>query len=82
MRILVTGGAGYIGSVSVERFLDAGHEVTVLDDLSTGHRAAVTAGATLEVGSYSDIAAMTRCSRSARSTRSCTAPPGPWLGNP
>ena len=41
MRILVTGGAGYIGSVSVEAFLAAGHEVTVLDDLSTGHRAAV-----------------------------------------
>ena len=59
MRILVTGGAGYIGSVSVEAFLDAGHEVTVLDDLSTGHRAAVTAGATLEVGSYSEIAAVT-----------------------
>jgi UDP-glucose 4-epimerase len=59
MRILVTGGAGYIGSVSVEAFLEAGHEVTVLDDLSTGHRAAVTAGATLEVGSYSDTAALT-----------------------
>ena len=59
MRILVTGGAGYIGSVSVEAFLDAGHEVTVLDDLSTGHRAAVAPGATLEVGSYSDIPALT-----------------------
>ena len=59
MRILVTGGAGYIGSVTVEAFLDAGHEVTVLDDLSTGHRAAVAAGATLEVGSYSDIPALT-----------------------
>ena len=59
MRILVTGGAGYIGSVSVEAFLEAGHEVTVLDDLSTGHRAAVAAGATLEIGSYSDAAALT-----------------------
>ena len=47
MRILVTGGAGYIGSVSVEAFLEAGHEVTVLDDLSTGHRGAVAAWATL-----------------------------------
>src|ERR1035437_5683293 len=54
MRILVTGGAGYIGSVSVEAFLEAGHEVTVLDDLSTGHRAAVPAGAALEVGSYAE----------------------------
>src|ERR1035437_6883372 len=59
MRILVTGGAGYIGSVSVETFLDAGHEVTVLDDLSTGHRGAVADGAALEVGSYSDIPAVT-----------------------
>jgi UDP-glucose 4-epimerase len=52
MRILVTGGAGYVGSVSVEKFLDAGHEVAVLDDLSTGHRAAVPPGAALEVVSY------------------------------
>jgi UDP-glucose 4-epimerase len=59
MRILVTGGAGYIGSVSVEAFLAAGHEVTVLDDLSTGHRGAVADGATLEIGSYSDIPAVT-----------------------
>ena len=59
MRILVTGGAGYIGSVSVEAFLAAGHEVTVLDDLSTGHRGAVVPGATLVVGSYSDIPAVT-----------------------
>ena len=40
MRILVSGGAGYVGSVSVERLVEAGHDVVVLDDLSTGHRAA------------------------------------------
>ena len=56
MRILVTGGAGYVGSVSVERLLDAAHEVVVLDDLSTGHRAAVPEGARLVVGSYADAA--------------------------
>jgi UDP-glucose 4-epimerase len=55
-RILVTGGAGYVGAVSVETFLAAGHEVVVLDDLSTGHRAAVPDGARLVVGDYTDRA--------------------------
>ncbi|WP_436791564.1 UDP-glucose 4-epimerase GalE [Yinghuangia sp. YIM S10712] len=41
MRVLVTGGAGYIGSVTTAMLLGAGHDVTVLDDLSTGHRDAV-----------------------------------------
>jgi len=54
MRILVTGGAGYVGSVSVERFLEAGHDVTVLDDLSTGHPWLVPAGATMVRGSFGD----------------------------
>ncbi len=58
MRILVTGGAGYVASVSVEAFLAAGHEVTVLDDLSTGHRAAVCEGARFILGSYGDSAAV------------------------
>jgi UDP-glucose-4-epimerase GalE len=58
-RILVTGGAGYVGSVSVEAFLAAGHAVVVLDDLSTGHRAAVPEGAKLVVGDYGDQPAVT-----------------------
>lgn len=41
MKVLVTGGAGYIGSVCTEYLLDHGYEVTVLDDLITGHREAV-----------------------------------------
>ncbi len=41
MNVLVTGGAGYIGSVCAELLLEDGHAVTVLDDLSEGHRAAV-----------------------------------------
>ena len=58
MRILVTGGAGYVGSVSVERFVEAGHDVVVLDDLSTGHHRAVVDGARLEEGSYADLTAV------------------------
>ena len=54
MRILVTGGAGYVGSVSVERLLEAGHEVWVLDDLSTGHASSVPEGARLVTGSFAD----------------------------
>jgi UDP-glucose 4-epimerase len=41
MRVLVTGGAGYIGSVAVERLLDAGHDVVVLDSLWRGHTGAI-----------------------------------------
>jgi UDP-glucose 4-epimerase len=47
MKLLVTGGAGYIGSVVGARLLEAGHEVVVLDDCSTGHADAVPAGARL-----------------------------------
>ncbi len=45
MKLVVTGGAGYIGSVVTSQLLDAGHDVTVVDDLSTGHRDAVPDGA-------------------------------------
>jgi UDP-glucose 4-epimerase len=50
MRLLVTGGAGYVGSVVAAQLIAAGHEVTVLDDLSTGHADAVPAGATFVEG--------------------------------
>jgi UDP-glucose 4-epimerase len=54
MRLLVTGGAGYIGSVVTARLLEEGHDVTVLDDLSTGHRDAVPPAATFVEGRIHD----------------------------
>jgi UDP-glucose 4-epimerase len=47
MKLLVTGGAGYIGSIVAQQLLEAGHEVVVLDNLARGHRAAVPEGARL-----------------------------------
>jgi UDP-glucose 4-epimerase len=47
MRLLVTGGAGYIGSIVAQQLIAAEHEVVVLDDLSRGHREAVPEGARL-----------------------------------
>jgi UDP-glucose 4-epimerase len=60
VNVLVTGGAGYIGSVVVAQLLRAGHQVTVYDNLSKGHREAVDARAQLVVGDISDRAALDR----------------------
>ena len=54
MKLLVTGGAGYIGSVVAEQLLEAGHQVTVIDNLSRGHRQAVPQGAELVVGDLAE----------------------------
>ena len=54
MRILVTGGAGYIGSTAAAMLLERGFEVTVLDDCSTGHLDAVPKGAKFIQGSILD----------------------------
>lgn len=56
MKVLVTGGAGYVGGVSVDALLAAGHDVVVLDDLSTGHAATVNPAARLVTGSYGNEA--------------------------
>jgi len=54
MKIFVTGGAGYIGSVVVERLLERGHEVVVYDNLSKGHRESVVTPAVLIEGDLAD----------------------------
>jgi UDP-glucose 4-epimerase len=58
MRVLVSGGAGYIGSVVVAQLVDAGHEVLVYDNLSKGRREAVAPAARLVVGDVGDRAAL------------------------
>jgi UDP-glucose 4-epimerase len=58
MKLLVTGGAGYIGSIVAKQLLDNGHQVTVLDNLERGHRAAVPAGTELVLADLRDRAAV------------------------
>ncbi|WP_309239312.1 UDP-glucose 4-epimerase GalE [Streptomyces lunaelactis] len=55
-KYLVTGGAGYVGSVVAQHLLEAGHEVSVLDNLSTGFREGVPAGAAFIEGDIRDAA--------------------------
>jgi UDP-glucose 4-epimerase len=58
MNILVTGGAGYIGSITAKVLLEAGHSVIVYDNLCHGYRAAVPKGATFVLGDLHDRAAL------------------------
>ncbi|MBI5397317.1 MAG: UDP-glucose 4-epimerase GalE [Verrucomicrobia bacterium] len=60
MKIFVVGGAGYIGSICVEEVLNAGHQVTVFDNLSEGHRSAVDPRAAFvqgDLANYAEISA-------------------------
>jgi UDP-glucose 4-epimerase len=63
MTVLVTGGAGYIGSHMVYELLDAGERVVVLDNLSTGHRQSVAKGASFIVGDTGDQGLVARLIR-------------------
>jgi len=60
MNILVTGGAGYIGSATAEALVQAGHSVTVYDSLVTGHRAAVPEGAAFVKADLADSHALVK----------------------
>lgn len=55
MRILVSGGAGYIGSVVAKRLIEHGHRVVVIDNLQTGHREAVPDGSQFILGDLADL---------------------------
>ncbi|MEX2503507.1 MAG: UDP-glucose 4-epimerase GalE [Egicoccus sp.] len=58
MRLLVTGGAGFIGATTAAALVGAGHRVTVVDDLSSGHRDAVPEAATFHQADVTDADAM------------------------
>lgn len=66
MNVFVTGGAGYIGSVCTEQLLDAGHQVTVYDNLSEGHRSAVDPRAKLVIGKPEEPGDILRAVRAAQ----------------
>ncbi len=58
MHVLVTGGAGYVGSATAAYFLAAGHRVTVFDSLIKGHREAIPEGADFVQGDLGDLGAL------------------------
>lgn len=54
MKVLVTGGSGYIGSVTIRRLMAAGHEIAIFDNLERGHRESIPEGVNLHVGDLRD----------------------------
>ena len=71
MKVLVTGGAGFIGSHIVDALLAAGHGVAVLDDLSSGSRANLPAGVPLHVADIADAEAVERAFAAERPDAVC-----------
>ncbi len=82
MRVLVTGGAGYIGSVVADHLLRAGHAVTVLDNLSKGHKEAIPASAEFVLADTGDRSAIDRSFERVVSRPSCTSPLSSKPANP
>ncbi len=66
MRVFLTGGAGYIGSVTTEQLLDKGHEVVVFDNLERGHRAAIDRRARLTIGDLRNADQVLRAMKKAK----------------
>ncbi len=66
MKVLLTGGAGYIGSVTTELLLNEGHEVVVFDNLERGHKAAVDKRAKLVIGDLRDTGQIQRAMKNAK----------------
>lgn len=66
MNVFVTGGAGYIGSICVEELLNAGHKVTVYDNLTEGHRSAVDPRASFVLGRPEEEGDVLRALREAK----------------
>src|SRR6185436_826488 len=66
MNVFVTGAAGYIGSICVEELLNAGHEVTVFDNLTEGHRGAVDTRAKFVQGQLAEETAIRNAVRDAK----------------
>lgn len=71
MKFLITGGAGFVGSHVADGLLDAGHEVHVVDDLSSGTRENVSGGATLHVCDIRDRDALAKVFAEAKPDRVC-----------
>jgi UDP-glucose 4-epimerase len=66
MNVFVTGGAGYIGSICVEELINAGHQVTVFDNLTEGHRSAVDSRATFIEGDLGNQELLTQSLQNAQ----------------
>ena len=79
MKVLVTGGAGYIGSHAVRALQKAGHAPVVLDNLSHGHRAIAedVLRVPLIVADLADRPAVASCCATTPLKRCCTSPPSP-----